>query len=66
MYFARDSIMNFGDSGAMEGFWEDISSKLPTSVLREAQSISQRRSEAQTADAFSVGRKLKATGLTLE
>lgn len=66
MYFARDSIINFSDSGAMEGFWEDISSHIPNKVLKEAQALSQRRADAQTADAFSVGRKLKATGLTLE
>lgn len=66
MYFARDSIMNMGDLGAMEGFWDDISAKLPASVLREAQSISQRRADAQTADAFSVGRKLRDAGLRLE
>ncbi|CCG81812.1 Putative uncharacterized protein [Taphrina deformans PYCC 5710] len=65
MWFARDKI-SMGDLGAMEGFWDDISSHLPASVLREAQAISQRRADAQTGDAFSVGRKLKKEGLQLE
>lgn len=65
MWFAKDRI-SLGDLGPMEGFWDDISSHLPAGVLREAQALSQRRAEAQTSDAFSVGRKLKKEGISLE
>lgn len=65
MYFAKDNLSNFGDVGPMNGFWDDISSHLPAGVLREAQKISEKRANAQTGDAFSVGRKLLDEGLLL-
>lgn len=65
-YFGTEHIVNLGELGQMEGFWEDINSRLPAGVVKEAQAISQRRAESQTGDAFAVGRRLKKTGLELE